>query len=208
MYDSEQMSETDPRVERTRTQLAQSASALLISDGWEAMSVAAVCERARVSRSTFYLQFQQPWEPVVEHLTSLFRSEYPALLAGSSALDPDSLLLNGHPLSYSFFEHVERHEALYRRVFEHTAGAPVSRQLTSRIADLSRHYHGALRAISTEPIEPDLVAGYLAGALVEVAGRWIISQPRRSAAAMAYWFSQMAAPGLLQMMGLSSLLEG
>ncbi|TVR05347.1 MAG: TetR/AcrR family transcriptional regulator [Spirochaetaceae bacterium] len=208
MYDSEQMSDTDPRVERTRAQLAQSASQLLVSEGWEAMSVAAVCARARVSRSTFYLQFRQPWEPVVEHLTSLFRSEYPTLIEGRSALDPDSLLLNGHPLSYSFFEHVERHEDLYRRIFGHVDGAPVCRQLTARIADLSRLYHEALRAISSEPIDPDLIAGYLAGALVEVGGRWIISQPRRSATAMAYWFSQMAAPGLLQMMGLGSLLEG
>ncbi len=94
-------------------------------------------------------------------------------MAGSSALDPDSLLLNGHPLSYSFFEHVERHEELYRRIFGHVDGAPVCRQLTARIADLSRHYHGALRAISTKPIETELIAGYLAGALVEVAGRWI-----------------------------------
>ena len=208
MYDSVHMSEIDPRVERTRAQLAQSASKLLVSEGWEAMSVAAVCGHAGVSRSTFYLQYQQPWEPVVEYLVSLFRSEYPALMDGSSALDPESLLLNGHPLSYPFFEHVERHEALYRRVFGHDAGAPVCRRITAQTAELSRHYHGALRSISTEPIEPDLIAPYLAGALVQVAGQWITSHPRRSAAAMAYWFSQMAAPGLLQMMGLSSLLEG
>ncbi|TVQ26776.1 MAG: hypothetical protein EA383_04475 [Spirochaetaceae bacterium] len=80
--------------------------------------------------------------------------------------------------------------------------------MIKRIADVSQHYHGALRALSAEPIEPELVAGYLAGALVEVSGRWITSKPRRSAAAMAYWFSQMAAPGLLETMGLSSLLEG
>lgn len=34
------------------------------------------------------------------------------------------------------------------------------------------------------------------------------ADPRPSATEMAYWFSQMAAPGLLEVMGLEELLGG
>lgn len=47
-----------------------------------------------------------------------------------------------------------------------------------------------------------------AAAAVASARVWVLRENRQSAVSLAYWFSQMAAPGLLGIMGLGELLEG
>ena len=214
MYDIVQMSGIDPRIERSRELLSAAAVQILQTGGWESLSVARLCSEAGVSRSTFYLQFQQAWEPIAAHIEQCFSSEHPELLDDTVTLNPETLLLKGHPLSYSFFAHLERHELLYQKIFETPHSAPLRHAITTRVAEISRMHHSVLRTLREsgdtqkhEPLDAEYVAAYLSGALVELAGRWIVRSPRDSAAAMAYWFSQMAAPGLLQMMGLTSLLE-
>ena len=71
----------------------------------------------------------------------------------------------------------------------------------------SRAQHDALRKLSRETIDAELTAAYLAGATIGSSRAWVFSEPREPAIAMAYWFSRMAAPGLLDVMGLRDLLD-
>lgn len=117
-------------------------------------------------------------------------------------MDPDSLLAGGKPLSYPFFAHVEAHERLYAMALLDPRGAGLKSAIEARAASLSEALHAPLRKASSSFPEPGYTAAYLAGAMVASAAWWLGQKPRESAAAMAYRFSAMAAPGLLALMGL------
>ncbi len=56
-------------------------------------------------------------------------------------------------------------------------------------------------------VDEELVAAYLAGAVIGTCRVWLACEPRVSALEMSYWFSRMAVPGLFQVMGLEKMLE-
>lgn len=205
VYDTRQMS--DPRVHRTIRAIEEASLELLETEGWDALTAARLCRAAGVARSTFYLHYESTWEPVFTALRRRFYERFPEYGTDPPALDPESLLASGRPLSYPVFAHIEEHVELYRLILGSPDGAQVARRLEDSIAEISRAQHAALRELSSETIDADLTAAYLAGAAVASARMWIFSEPRRPASAMAYWFSRMAAPGLLEIMGLRHLLE-
>lgn len=196
----------DPRAERTRGVIQQAATGLLSAEGWSRLTVAELCTRAEVARSTFYEHYREPWEPVFEVLVERFYEEFPEYRGDQSILDPATLLAAGRPLSYPIFAHVEANIDLYRRAFEDPRGAPLVRAFEGAVAEVSRKQHAALRQLSVADVDEELTASFLAGAAVASARTWVLRENRQSAVSMSYWFSQMAAPGLLELMGLSELL--
>jgi AcrR family transcriptional regulator len=201
-------SNEDPRAVRTRQAIGQAAAALLSTDGWEALTVAQLCKRAQVARSTFYEHYREPWEPVFALLVARFYEQFPEYGGEELLLDPTTLLASGRPLSYPIFAHVEANIDLYRRAFEDPRGAPLVRAFESAVAEVSRRQHAALRRLSSARVDEELTAAFLAGAAVASARVWVLREHRQSAVSLAYWFSQIAAPGLLGIMGLGELLEG
>lgn len=208
MYDSPAMSESDPRARRTVVRVQEAVVRLLESRGWDAVQVRTICGEAEISRSTFYQHFQEPWQPIAGYLQAAFSREFPAVRDGTARLEPQDLLLSGKPLSYPFFTHLEAHRSTYVPVFSDPRGGAIRQHLVDQVAELSRAHHAPLRSISPHAVNPDLLARYLAGALVAAAGWWILQEPRDSPSSMAYWFSRISAPGVLQVMGLDALLDG
>jgi hypothetical protein len=206
VYDNTRMSEGDPRSIRTMTAVQNAAVRLLETAGWDSVHVKGICQCAGISRSTFYQHFQEPWQPITRHLQEAFAREFPSVLDGTAHLEPEELLLSGKPLSYPLFVHMESCRSIYVPVFADLRGGMIRQHLIEQITQLSRAHHEPLRRISPHRVDADLVARYLAGGLVAAAGWWILQEPRDTPAAMAYWFSRIAAPGLLQTMGLDSLL--
>ena len=198
----------DPRVARTLRALEKTAVDVLRADGWPALTTARLCRTAGVARSTFYEHYKAPSEPVFAWLLRRFFESFPEYAGAPPRLDPRSLLASKRPLSYPVFAHVEENMDVYRRVLGEPAGAAVARRFEAAVADVSRAQHAALRELSSVEVDAELTAAYLAGAAVASARVWIASDPRPSATEMAYWFSRMAAPGLLEVMGLEELLNG
>ena len=180
---------------------------MLLKGGWGTFQVQEMCDYADVGRSTFYLHYRQVWEPLYEALLIDYREEFPGITGPESTLEPTTLLAAGKPLSYPLFAHVEKHEAIYRLVFTDPRGAPIEFHLRRDVAHISKTQHANLRNLAPDSVDPDLVAQYLAGAAVSTAGWWICRDERDSAVAMAYWFSNMAVPGLFRAMGLEELLH-
>ena len=208
VYDTAIMPDGDPRAIRTVKSIQDTAVHLLETEGWDALQVKGICRRAGISRSTFYQHFQEPWQPVARHLQEAFAREFPAVLDGTARLEPEELLLSGKPLSFPFFAHLETNRSVYVPVFFDLRGGMIRQYLLEQVTQLSRAHHEPLRRISAGGVNADLVARFLSGALVATAGWWILQDPRDTPAQMAYWFSRIAAPGVLQTMGLESLLDG
>ena len=203
MYDHSERS--DKRTARIVHALAEAVLRLLSQTGWDGLTVSKICDEADVARSTFYLHFRSPDDVIYEGLRTAYLSEFPEIDSSSSSLDPDSLLAHGKPLSYPFFAHLARHSDTYRAIFSDDRGAGVAKRILRDVATVSKTQHAGLRALSTNPLDPDLTAAYLAGALMASGTHWVLTGMEKSALEMAYWFSSMAAPGLLDIMGLSEM---
>lgn len=80
-----------------------------------------------------------------------------------------------------------------------------SARVVNALAAASKAQHATLRAQSDNPIDPDLTAAYMAGSLMAAGAHWVMTGMEKSALEMAYWFSSMAAPGLLDLIGLSEI---
>jgi AcrR family transcriptional regulator len=197
----------DRRTRRTLRALTESSLEILRNEGWDGMTVSRLCEAAGIGRSTFYLHFRTPSEAVSWALRSRYLEEFPEIITDASALEPETLLARGKPLSYPIFAHIARYRDIYERIFTDDRGSGVLRRLQGDAEEISRAQHESLRRISPTPPEAGLTAAYIGGALIFSARWWITSGSESSPLEMAYWFSRMAAPGLLEIMGLSHIVN-
>jgi len=93
----------DRRVERTRAALMRAFVDLLLSRGFEALTVADIVERANVGRSTFYTHFRGRHDILKASLTF---TSLPLARAATEAVDAQSLL--------GLFAHFRQHRQLAR----------------------------------------------------------------------------------------------
>lgn len=100
----------DRRQRRTRAALHDALFALLNERDYAAITVKDIAEQADIARKTFYLHYADKDALLWDSLESLFDD----LVAEMGALDAETLLADGKPLSYPLFAHVRAHAPVYR----------------------------------------------------------------------------------------------
>jgi AcrR family transcriptional regulator len=103
----------DPRVRRTKKMLRDAFLALVIEQGFEAVRVGEIIERAEVNRATFYRHYRskrdllRSWTQEVGHLLDgqADSLQNPQVYAGSAAYLPAIVL--------TIFEHIAEHRSYY-----------------------------------------------------------------------------------------------
>ncbi len=190
----------DRRTLRTRAALENALLALLEEKNYEAITIQELCNRADVARKTFYEHYDD------KHALMWAYSErvYDALRATVAEIDIDTLLANNKPLTYPIFKHVHEYTSFYRAMLgEHSTSAFVTR-LLDYMAQVSYERHAPLRATAPQiTLPPEFIAHYLAGAVIGVLCWWLKEGLQTSPESMAYQFSQLAVPGVMEVMGLS-----
>ncbi|MGF1504085.1 MAG: TetR/AcrR family transcriptional regulator [Anaerolineae bacterium] len=190
---------TDKRYQRTRRLLRESLLALIEEKPFHAITVSAIAERADVARKTFYEHVANKYDLLWECL----EPQFDALAADEAQLDPESLLRGGKPLSYPLFAHVQRYPLLYRSLLGEEGDGVFMRRLWRYIARQSYEKHQPLRdAARIQTVPPELQAELLAGAALGAVRWWLAHDLTGTPEEMAYRFSQIVAPGVLQAWGL------
>lgn len=195
------MNKTDPRIAKTLQSIQLASAEILTHEGWSALTISAICKKAKISRSTFYDHFENIQDPLGEFVLQSFLEEYSDFARGDQSLDPESLLIGGKPLSWMLFDHAWKHRELYRLLMMPQGGC-IWPRLLDNIAHYSHQLHAPLRKISNSPQDPERIASYLSGALLGTLRWWLNSSDPPNSIQMAYWFSAMAAPGLLELEGI------
>lgn len=189
----------DRRQRRTQTLLRDALMALVAEKGFANLSVEEICERAGIARRTFYRHFPDKHELLWATVESVFDR----LVDDLNRLDADTLLVNGKPLTYPIFKHVEANAALYRVMLSMDGTAHFILRLMGYLSQVSFEKHAPLRQVAQHiSVEPTFTAHFLAGAVVNVVIWWLERDLQPPAETMAYTFSQLAAPGVLQALGL------
>ncbi|MDX2140212.1 MAG: TetR/AcrR family transcriptional regulator C-terminal domain-containing protein [Chloroflexota bacterium] len=191
---------TDRRERKTHAALEAALLDLLASKDYDAITVQEICDRADIARKTFYEHYVDKHALLAAYTERVFA----ALQASVGGLDADTLLADGKPLTYPVFKHVQDYARFYRAMLgSHSTSAFIMR-LLDYAAQVSYERHAPLRAAAPRiTVPPELIAHYLAGALLGSIHWWLKTDLQATAETMAYQFSQLAVPGILDALGLS-----
>lgn len=190
----------DARYLRTERLLTEALLALIREQPYTSLTVEDITTRADVARKTFYAHYTHKDELLWHSLETLFQATAGAL----PPLDPDTLLLDGKPLTYPLFVHVREYAVFYRDVLTENGSLSFLMRLWDYLAAQSYARHAPLReAARYITVPPHLTAALLAGAVLGAVRWWLqVDELQSTPEQMAYRFSQIAAPGVLGALGL------
>ncbi|HEY8942858.1 MAG TPA: TetR/AcrR family transcriptional regulator [Polyangiaceae bacterium] len=173
----------DPRSERTRRALRRVLFDLLFEQGWEAVNVRALCDRAGIGRSTFYLHFADKEDLLLSGFDELHRE-----LRAVAATEDGAPLAFVRPL----IEHVRTHDRV-RCLVEKQSGHTVLRRLTQLVVELMQEEVARLAPPSARRTA---AAQYLAGSFVQLLFWWLNTRSRLTPAELAQLYRKLSLPVL------------
>lgn len=152
--------------------------ALTLEHGWDRVRVQAICERARVGRSTFYVHFADKEDALVGGLEHV----------------RDDLRAHKRERAFSFvrglLDHADQSRRLFRAVIGKRSGLAVQRRFREIVLELMTD---ELRAAGIAR-DTTTLARFLSGALVELLFAWVDARPHQSALEVERAFTRLAAP--------------
>ena len=157
--------------------------ALILERGWDRVTVQAVCTRAGVGRSTFYVHFADKEDLLVgglEHVRDDLRRHRRAAKAA-----PPFAFVSG------LIAHADGSRRLFRAVIGKRAGVAVQRRFREVVGELMsddlRDQRIAARHLA-------VTSRFLTGALVELLFAWVDGKDRAPASEVEGHFVRLAAP--------------
>src|SRR5215472_16672628 len=123
------------RLRRTQKLLREAIIVLIEEQGFEALTIGELTERAMVSRAAFYRNYQDKYDLVEQ----IFEEAMSALLDAVGELGRE------HPpeVWVTFFEHIAEYERLYRALLGSKGSPWFVRKMRASLFDLvSMHRHG------------------------------------------------------------------
>ncbi len=190
----------DRRGPRTRRLLRDSLISLIMEKGYDSVTVQDITDRANMGRATFYLHFKNGKDQLL--MTSL-REMFDDLKARIVPPSPD-IPLGDMAMRMIPFQHAFEYRDLYRVTL-------LSQQGTAAIVNGIREYlAGSLReridviVADRQPVVPlDILANYLAGAMISLISWWLKQDSNYTAEQMAEMFSQLSMPTIASVLGIS-----
>jgi AcrR family transcriptional regulator len=182
---------SDRRSRRSRRLIVEALIALMREKRYDRITVQEIIDRADVGRTTFYAQFRNKedvLESEVERVLGLLHAQQLA-----SAAEPAAHLLPGA----GFFRHVQETQSLYPALVRGLAIDPHYQAVHRYLCDRAQQQ---LAAVTAGPhdvtVPPEIVADYLAGALLTLVHWWLDHGTPYSPEQMEAFFQQLVMPGI------------
>ena len=189
----------DRRYLRTERLLVSAMLDLISETAFQEIRVEDIVKRADVARKTFYAHFKNKDELLWHSLATHFQSIETTI----RELQPQTLLAGSKPLSYAVFKHVHEYQVFYKSMLLSKQGTAFIFQFLDYVAHESYARLQPLRdTAKIITVDPELIAHLLAGGLIGALRWWLQTGLRETPEQMAYRYSQIVAPGILQSMGL------
>lgn len=188
----------DRRKPRTRRLLRDALLDLILEKGYDQVTVQDIADRANLGRATFYLHFVDKEALLMSSLREMFDDLKARFALPTAQAPPLDLPLRAVP-----FQHADEHRDIYRVILLSEQGtAAVLNGIRDYLAVSIQERIDAARGTAGTPRVPvEVVAHYLAGALLSMIGWWLRQETPYSAEAMADLFQQLALPSLISVFG-------
>jgi len=195
----------DRRVQRTRKLLRESMMALILEEGYDAISIQDITDKANLGRATFYLHFKDKDE-LLRDVMGQFMFEF---LDNVPQFSQHQWRLEDHKAVVKLFDFAAEHYDLYRILIMGSGGITASRQMHQTIAEnIKACIQKEIEELGAEPvIPPDFIANYFAGSLLATIYWWLDQDLPYSVEEMADMFQKINKLDRDALMGLGGPAE-
>ena len=186
----------DRRIARTRGALQRALSSLILTKGYDAITVDDICQTANVGRSTFYSHFTGKDDLKRRGLDGHLRE----LLADRRKDGWPSEGLKGRRLAFSLslFEHARDHLDLYRALVGSRGGGVSLGAIRQIVSDLVREEIVATADHSSNDAMPhEVVVTYVVGAYMALLTWWLDGGAKLSPQRIDEMFRRLANEGIV-----------
>lgn len=192
------MKKPDRRIQRTRQLLRDALISLILEKGYDAVTVQEITERANLGRATFYIHYNNKEELLLSNLHEVFND----LKARFGEPSREQFLAPDQTLRAIPFQHALENRDLYRvTLFSEQGTAAIMRGIREYIANELKTRMEAILAEGEMPLPAEVVANYLAGAMLALIGWWLEHDTPYSPDMMAEMYQQLTLPTLSMMLG-------
>lgn len=158
------MPKLDRRTERTCAALMSAFIDTLLTEGYEAVTVEGIAERANVGRSTFYMHYKSK-EEILRESMSRPSSILAALVGGDLPMEPVVFWME------HFYEQRRRNHIFFDGPVRAIWARRLAEMIEPRLASIARH----TRAHPALPLP--LIARQIAEAQLALIGSWLNGKP-------------------------------
>ena len=195
----------DRRVQRTRKLLRDALMSLIMEDGYDAVSIQDITEKANLGRATFYLHFKDKDElllDVMEQFIDDFMEQVPQISEAQWRLDDTKALVR-------LFDFASEHYDLYRILIIGSGGITAANQLRRSVAEnIARFIQQEIDELGAKPIVPtDFIANHFAGSLLATIYWWLDSDLTYTPEEMAEMFQKVNMLDRKALMGVTPEME-
>lgn len=157
----------------TRQKLRQSALALILEKGFDAVTIQEITERADVARATFYLHYRDKIELFLEYFQEFIQDYTTRMVKLYGDGTPDRSLLYCDLLVT--FQFVEQNRDLFRAVLASSQVAVITNQIMAKgAANVEREVRSGLYSI-THRVPEEILLQFITGASVQVLIWWLVT---------------------------------
>lgn len=191
----------DRRVLRTRKLLRDAMMALIMEDGYDAISIQDITDKANLGRATFYLHFKDKDEllsEVMQEFITEFMGQVPQFTETQWRLEDIKAIIK-------LFDFAAQHYDLYRILIIGSGGITASRQLQNSIAkNIITCIQKEIDDAGANPVVPiDFIANHYAGSLLATIYWWLDQDLPYSIEEIATMFQKVNHLDRQELMGLN-----
>jgi AcrR family transcriptional regulator len=195
----------DRRVQRTRKLLRDAMMSLILEEGYDAISIQDITEKANLGRATFYLHFKDKDElllDVIEQFIEDFMAQVPQISQAQWRLDDTKAITR-------LFDFAAEHYDLYRILIIGSGGITAANQLRHSVAEnIAGIIQKEIDEQGAQPVIPvDFIANHFAGSLLATIYWWLDSDLAYSAEEMAEMFQKANLLDRKTLMGFNAAPE-
>jgi AcrR family transcriptional regulator len=194
-----QTTRPDRRVQRTRLLLRQAMLSLILEQGYDAVNVQDITDRADVGRATFYLHYKDKEDLLLEVMAGIVEAfEQRIQQIPVEAWE----MAEGAPVAQVFL-YAGEHAALYRAIMNGQGGFNISRRLHAIIAQKHRQVVEAqlARGEISPRVPIDFLCNYFAGSVLTLVFWWLENDQPYSPDEMEHMFREVSLYGRAHAMG-------
>src|SRR5262245_32775203 len=190
------MTRTDRRVNRTRRALKDALTDLIVEQGYEAVTVQDVIDRADVGRSTFYAHFLDKDDLLMATLADL---DVPS--PDTTSWQPDDPAFGW---TLELFRHFGSGKRLFKAVASGDSGALARRETTQRLERLVRAELSRLKAArKLDAFRIETVTRFLVGTFIGFMDWWMREENEHLPAEVVdHAYRSLVLPGVANVLEL------
>lgn len=190
---------TDRRVVRTHARLRAAIVELVADKGYQAVTVDHICERAGLTRATFYAHFRDK-----EHLLASVADDLVDLCLAAFAATGATADHAGERLVV-LFEQARHHDVALRLVLRGEGDGAALRRLRQRLTTIvDEALDGAVAEVGSRPLVPlPVLSTLLVGEILALLGWWLEhDDPGTDARRAVTWLRATSLHGRLWALGI------